>query len=56
LNPLDFYLWEHLKSLLYAAPVDIEQAFRNRIVDACQAIRNYRGIFGRMRLSMMGRE
>jgi hypothetical protein len=24
LNPLDFYLWEHLKTLVYAAPVDNE--------------------------------
>jgi hypothetical protein len=26
LNPLDFYLWEHLKSLVYATPVDSEEA------------------------------
>jgi hypothetical protein len=26
-NPLDFYLWEHLKSLGYAAPADIERHF-----------------------------
>jgi hypothetical protein len=24
LNPLDFYLWRHLKTLVYAAPVDNE--------------------------------
>jgi hypothetical protein len=39
LNPLDFYLWRHLKTL----------------VDACQTIRNYPGIFERMRRSFMRR-
>jgi hypothetical protein len=39
-NSLDFYLWEHQKSLLYAAPVDNEEALHRRIVDACQTIRN----------------
>jgi hypothetical protein len=55
LNPLDFYLWEHLKTPVYAAPVDNEEAFHHRIVDACQTIRNYRGIFERMRRSMVRR-
>jgi hypothetical protein len=45
LNPLDFYLWGHQKTLVYAAPVDNEEAPRYRIVDACQTIRNYPGIF-----------
>jgi hypothetical protein len=39
LNHLDVYLLEHLKAL----------------VDACQAIRNYPGIFERLRGSMMRR-
>jgi hypothetical protein len=55
LNPLDFYLWGHLKSLVYATPVDNEEALHHRIVDACQTIRNFPGIFQRMRLSMMRR-
>jgi transposase len=55
LNPLHFYLWRQLKSLVYAAPVDNEEALHNRIVDACQTIRNYPGIFERMRRSMMRR-
>jgi hypothetical protein len=53
LNPLDFYLWGNLKTLVYAAPVDNEEALRYRIVDACQTIRNYTGIFGRMWRPMM---
>jgi hypothetical protein len=40
------------KTLLYAVLVDKEKAL-HRIVDACQTIRNYPGIFERMRRSMM---
>jgi hypothetical protein len=39
LNPLDFYLWRNLKSLVCAAPVDIDEALHHRIGDACQTIR-----------------
>jgi hypothetical protein len=46
LNPLDFYLWRHLATPVYAALVDNEEAYR--IVDACQTIYNYPGIFERM--------
>jgi hypothetical protein len=52
LNPLDFYLWGHLKTLMYAAPVDNEEALHHCIVDACQAIHNYPGIFELMQWSM----
>jgi hypothetical protein len=45
--PPDFYLWGHLKTLVYAAPVDNEQALPHSVVDASQAIRNYDGIFER---------
>jgi hypothetical protein len=55
LNPLDLYLWEHLRTLVYAAPVDTEETPHQRIVDACQAIRNFPGISERMRRSMMRR-
>jgi hypothetical protein len=37
LNPLQCYLWRHLKILVYAAPVDNEEALH--IVDACQTTR-----------------
>jgi hypothetical protein len=46
LNPLDFYLWGHLKTLVYAAPVDNEEALHHR---------NYPGIFERMLRCMMRR-
>jgi hypothetical protein len=55
LDPLDFYLWGHLKPLVYAAPVDKEEALYHRTVDVCRTIRNYPGIFEQMRRSMMRR-
>jgi hypothetical protein len=36
LNPLDIYLWGHLKALVYAAPVDNEETLHHYIVDACR--------------------
>jgi hypothetical protein len=54
-NSLDFYLYGHLKTLVYAAPVDNEEAIHRRIVDACQNIRKYPSISERMRQSMMRR-
>jgi hypothetical protein len=38
LNPVDFYLWQHLKSVVYAAPVANKEAFHHCVVDACQTI------------------
>jgi hypothetical protein len=52
-NPLDFYLWRHLATVVYAAPVDIEEAYR--IVDARQTIRNYPRISEPMRRSTLRR-
>jgi hypothetical protein len=43
----------HLKTLVYAAPVDSEEALHHRVVDACQTNRDYRDIFERMLRSMM---
>jgi hypothetical protein len=43
------------KTLVYAAPVDIEDALHHRAVDACKTIRNCPAIFERMRPSMMRR-
>jgi hypothetical protein len=33
------------KPLVYAAPVDSEEALHYRIVDACQTTRSYTGVF-----------
>jgi hypothetical protein len=54
-NPLGFYLWEHLETFVYAAPVDSEEALHHRTVDACQTICNCSGIFDRTLRSMMKR-
>jgi hypothetical protein len=53
-NPLDFYLWGHLKTLMNAAPVDNKDEF-HLSMDACQTIRIYPGIFQRMQRSIMRR-
>ena len=44
LNPLDFYLWGHLKALVYATPVPDEEIHRARIVEGCDTIRHSPGI------------
>jgi hypothetical protein len=43
------------KSPVYAAPAGNEGAIHHRTVDACHTIRNYPGIFERMRQSMVRR-
>jgi hypothetical protein len=53
LNPLVFYLWEHLETLVYEAPVENKEELYRRTLDACQTTHNYPGIFEWMRKSMM---
>jgi hypothetical protein len=53
LNPLEFYLWGPLKTLVYAAPVDNEEALHHCSVDACRTTCNYPNIFEQMLQSMM---
>lgn len=55
LNPLDFYLWGHLKSLVYSSPVPDLESLRNRIVASCEDIRNTPGVWDRVRRSMRHR-
>ncbi|KYN11266.1 hypothetical protein ALC57_16584 [Trachymyrmex cornetzi] len=52
LNPLDYFLWGHLKSLVYITPIENENDLRNRIVALCEAIRNTLGIFEHVRQSL----
>lgn len=54
-NPLDFYLWGHLKDLVYRAPIPTVQVLRERIEHSFQIIRNTPGIFERVRQSMIRR-
>ncbi|KAJ4444666.1 hypothetical protein ANN_06463 [Periplaneta americana] len=55
LNPLDFYLWGHLKSLVYSSPVTDLESLRNRIVACSEDIRNTPGVWDRVRRSMRDR-
>jgi hypothetical protein len=52
LNPLDFYLWGHLKSFVCLSPVDDVKTIRNRIVASFQTLRNIPGIWDRLRVAM----
>ncbi|CAK9827112.1 hypothetical protein ANTRET_LOCUS4846 [Anthophora retusa] len=55
LNPLDFYLWGHLKSLVYSAPVNDVEELRYRIQEGCRRIQTTLGTFERVRRSTMRR-
>ncbi|KAJ4448499.1 hypothetical protein ANN_10515 [Periplaneta americana] len=49
LNPLDFYLWGHLKSLVYSSPVPDLESLRNRIVACSEDICNTPGVWDHVR-------
>lgn len=55
LNPLDFFLWGYLKSLVYARPVNNIDELRQRVEQACHQIRANEGVFGRVRRSLRRR-
>lgn len=55
LNPLDYFLWGHLKTLVYSTPIQDIDHLRNRIIDSCDLIRRTPGLFGRVRESMVRR-
>ncbi|KAJ8880635.1 hypothetical protein PR048_017105 [Dryococelus australis] len=55
LNPLDFYLWGHLNAHVYATPVDDVGTLCDRIVTDCETIRNFAGMYQRIRVSMQRR-
>ena len=39
LNPLDFYIWGHLKSIVYSFPIIAVAELQQRNDDACEMIR-----------------
>jgi hypothetical protein len=55
MNHLDVYLWGHLKTVVYAVPVDNEETLYHHILNACQTICNYPRILKRMQWSMIRR-
>ena len=55
LNSLNFYLWGHLKAIVYFTPIHNVEILRQRIEQGCQQIRQKPGIWERVRQSMMRR-
>lgn len=55
LNPLDYFVWGYLKSLVYAVPVQNVEELQQRVVNGCEVIRNRLGIFQKVRKSMKKR-
>jgi hypothetical protein len=43
-NTCDFYLWGHMKALVYKTPVGNQDDLFNRVMDAAGHIRNHRGM------------
>jgi hypothetical protein len=52
LNPVDYCVWGHVKSLVYTSAVDTVEELQHRIESACQQIRNEPGVFEKIRNSM----
>lgn len=52
MNPLDFFLWGHCKSLVYSRPVVSIEDLRDRIQQAFQDIRGTLGILDRVNISL----
>jgi hypothetical protein len=48
LNSLDFFIWGHLRCLVYETPVEQEDDLLPRIQAACDNIRQTPGIFERV--------
>ena len=55
LNPLELFLWGHLKTLVYATPVDHVDDLLERIVEGCNAIRTTPDILERVRQLILRR-
>ena len=54
MTPLDFYLWGHMKSLIYETPVETEMDL-GRIVAAAGCIEDDPGLFVRVQESILRR-
>jgi hypothetical protein len=55
LNPLDFYLWGHLKTLVYSKPIPDADTLRQRVEQGCASIRRIDGLCECIRQSLMRR-
>jgi hypothetical protein len=54
LTPIDFYLWGHLKTVVYATPVNAAEDLWERVQNACQVIHDNL-VFERIRQSCIRR-
>ncbi|GBN02140.1 hypothetical protein AVEN_124771-1 [Araneus ventricosus] len=54
-NPLHFFFWGHMKSLVYETPVDSAEELVARIVVTADEINTTPGIFERVRQSFLRR-
>lgn len=54
-NPCDFFLWGHLKDIVYQTPIENAQVLRQRIEHGFHSINETPGIFRRVRQSMIRR-
>lgn len=55
LNPLDFYLWGHIKQLVYSRPIPNIDVLRQRIEEGFQTIKNNPRILPRVRRNLIKR-
>jgi len=55
LTPLDYYLWGHVKTLVYEPKVDSRAALRDRIFVAAEHIRNHPNNTGSSKQSLLMR-
>lgn len=55
LNPLDFFFWGYMKSLVYDTTPPNVEALRDRILQARIRIRNDRGLFQRLKRNFLRR-
>jgi len=56
LNPLDFYLWGHLKNTISVRHIKYLDKLSQKIENYCQQIQNKPGIFEHVQFSMRKRE
>ena len=55
LGPLYFYLWRHLKSLVYSSPIENEETLHQRIFHVCQIINHHSWTFEAVQQCMIRR-
>jgi len=53
LTLMDFFVWDHIKALIYKTPVDSKEGLIVRIVVAAETIRQQPGIFERKLYSLL---